>query len=509
MARQSKLSLISLCCFLDTFSMSQPVATPQPSLQEFEQHLRQKVQQGDAVACLQIVEHFERKGLAPNKLESNHRIHLLMQASNQGVGAASRLLAHWYLQGHYVARDAAKAILFFEHAAKVCRDSYGFYELAKMFELGSGVKVDSAKAAQYLQKAVAMHNPDATLSYALQQLQHAPEQSLQLLKDNYKKHHHLPSLLYLNDTEALDQTKVESFFAAQQHDANVAGLLAFRHLKRGQLSQALPLADQSAQAQNPIGCHVRALIELQRPEGSAALAQQYMLQAAQLGHNEAAYQAALLLLQQADHSEVDAKPRLLQQAITLLAQAAQAGVVEAQFSLGQCLLQGVGVSANPQEGLAWMERAAQQGHVDAMFNLALHLPLEHAQHVPLLHAAAQAGHINAMICMGIYCQNQHQPEAAVGWFQQAQSRGSQRANYFLGLAYRDGTGVEADAKQAVELLLLAGEQGDADAYFALYQSYLEGIGVRKNKKSQAKYLALAQQAGHPQALSLQASQSED
>ncbi|KAA8733921.1 sel1 repeat family protein [Acinetobacter qingfengensis] len=478
--------------------------TQQQSLEAFEQQLRQKVQQGDPVACFQIVEHFERKGIAPNKLESTSRINLLMEASNKGIGAASILLAHWYLNGHYVQKDAAKAILFFEHAANVCKDSYGFYELAKMFELGLGVKAQPEKAQQFLKKAVDLHNPEATFTYATQRIQQEPEHSLQLLKDNYKKHHHVKSLLCLNDAQEFNQDKVQNFFEANQDDPYIAGLLAFRYLKNGQLQQAKQLAQQSAQQNNPIGCHVRALVEYQDSDGDAALAQQYMLKAAQLGHNEAAYQAALVVLQQVDQITDSAqKQQLLQQALQLLAQAAHAGVASAQFSLGQCLTQGIGVEVNRQEGFRWIERAAQQGNVDAIFALALNLPVEHEQHLPLLNTAAQAGHPKAMMCMGIYCQNHDQPAEAIEWFTHAKARGDIRAGYLLGIAYRDGLGVDADAKLAVELLNQAGEQGDADAYFALYESYKEGIGVRKNKKSQAKYLKLAQTAQHPKALEIQ------
>ena len=479
-------------------------ATQQQSLEAFEQQLRLKAQQGDPVACFKLVEHFERKGLAPNKLEANNRINLLMQASNQGMGAASILLAHWYLNGHYVPRDPAKAILFFEHASQVGKDSYGYFELAKIFDAGIAVQAQADKAADYLQKALAMHNPEAMFVHARQRLAQEPEHSLQVLKENYKRNKHLNSLLLINDAPEFNPKNIDSYFQANQADPSIAGLLAFRLLRRGDLAQAEGLAQQSAKANNPIGCHVRALVELEKTAPDLQLAEQYMLQAAQLGHHEAAYRAALMQFQHADQSQDDAqKQQFLHQALRLLSQAAHAGLATAQFSLGQCFLKGVAVEVNPQEGWAWVERAAQQGHVEACFNLALKLPVEHAQHLPLLKHAAQAGHAKAMLCMGIYCQNHNQLSDAIQWFEQAKAHGDARAYYFLGLAYRDGSGVEADSKQALQYLQLAGEQGDADAYFALYESYKEGLGLRKNKKSQAKYLKLAQQAGHPQALSIE------
>lgn len=475
------------------------------TIEEFEQKLRKRITQGDALACLQLVEHFERKGMAPHQLEAHNRINLLREASNKGIGAASVLLGNWYLKGHYVKQDPAQAILFFEHAGKVCKDAYGYYKLAEMFQRGLAVQAQPEKGLQYLKKAMDMGNADAIFTYASQIMTTEAEHAFHLLKDNYKKHGHLRSLLCLNDSSLFKPEKTQLFFESNhQNDAYISSLLAWRYLKVHQYDQALPLSEFAVSQNNPIGYYVRALIELNRPDGDAQYAQQMMVQAAQSGHVEAAYHAAITLLEQFDGIQsAEHKQKALQQALSWLGQSAQAGFAPAQFSLGQCWLQGIGVVANTQEAFGWLERAAQQGHVDAIFSLAINLPSEHQQHLPLLHAAAQAGHTKAMLCIGLYLQKHQQPNEAIPWFEQAKQGGDQRANYMLGLAYRDGVGVEVDSKRAVQLLKSAGESGDADAYFVLYQSYKQGIAVRKNKKSQDKYLKLAQQAGHPQALQLQ------
>lgn len=475
------------------------------SLAQFEQALRRRAQQGDAVACYQIVVHFEQKGSAANQLEAQNRIQLLMQASNKGVGAASLLLGRWYLNGHYVNKNPAQAILMFEHAANVCKDSYGFYQLAEMFQRGIGVSADEEKGLVYLKKAVAMRNPDAIFTYANQLLSTDIEQAFTLLKDNYKKHQHAKSLFFLHENDNFDAEKVEQFFITlAKNDALASALLAARCIAEQKLAQALPYADFAATAQHPIGFYVRALLEFERPDGDIEQGHQWMLQAAQRGHIEAAYRVGLTLLTQAEQqTNPSEKETLLQQALQFVAQAAHAGFAPAQFTLGQCWLQGVGVEKKQQEALGWLERAAQQGHVDAMFVLGINLPIEHAQHLPLLQAAAHAGHPKAMLCVGIYLQNHAQASEALEWFELAKAHGDMRANYMLGLAYLQGNGVAAESKKAVELLNLAGEAGDAEAYFALYEAYRDGQGVRKNKKSQAKYLKLAQEAGLPQALAIE------
>lgn len=475
------------------------------SIEQFEQQLRDKVADGDPIASYQIVAHFEQKGLAPNQLEVQNRIHLLTQASNHGVGAASIMLGRWHLTGHYVKKDPAQAIMFFEHAATVCKDSYGFYQLAEIFQTGQGLPANPEKGLAYLQKAMQMGNPDAIRTFALQEIATHPDQAFQRLKENYKKHGHLPSLFLIHEAKAFNQEKVMQFLqTAHVDNADVSALLAMRYLQQKDIEHALPLADYAVSQQHAIGCFVRALIEINRPQGQPQEAHQYMLSAAQLGHVEAAYHAGIATIEQAEQiTDEMTHTRILQDALQLLAQAAQAGYAPAQFSLGQCWLQGVGVERKPEEAFAWLQQAAQQGHIEAIFTLAINLPVEHEQHLPLLETAANAGHSKAMLCLGLYLQNHEQAEQALAWFEKAKAQGDLRANFMLGLAYRDGVGVAQDSAKAVELLNESGERGDADGYFALYQSYKDGLGVRKNKKSQAKYLKLAKEAGHPQAVRIE------
>ncbi|MCS7085160.1 MAG: hypothetical protein RMM53_08520, partial [Bacteroidia bacterium] len=53
-----------------------------------------------------------------------------------------------------------------------------------------------------------------------------------------------------------------------------------------------------------------------------------------------------------------------------LKRGAEAGDPDCQFVYGAGLLKGVGTAVNVREGLAWMEKAAHQGHVLALRHLA-------------------------------------------------------------------------------------------------------------------------------------------
>ena len=58
----------------------------------------------------------------------------------------------------------------------------------------------------------------------------------------------------------------------------------------------------------------------------------------------------------------------------LFARAARAGVVEAEYRIGRCYLEGSGVPTSRSDSLHWLNRAAGQGHIDAQWLVAaLHI----------------------------------------------------------------------------------------------------------------------------------------
>src|SRR5579872_550254 len=57
-------------------------------------------------------------------------------------------------------------------------------------------------------------------------------------------------------------------------------------------------------------------------------------------------------------------------AFPLLTRAARAGIAEAEYRVGRCYLEGSGVPPSLVEGVRWLERAANQGYVDAHARLA-------------------------------------------------------------------------------------------------------------------------------------------
>ncbi len=120
---------------------------------------------------------------------------------------------------------------------------------------------------------------------------------------------------------------------------------------------------------------------------------------------------------------------------------AERGDAEAQRSLGQRHLFGLGVPKDPREAAKWTRKAADQGH--ALAQMSLGLNYLSGQGVP---------------------QN---PTEAVVWFRKAAQQGEVNAQSLLGTAYAEGLGVDKDPVEAQKWFRKAASQGHLGAQTAL------------------------------------------
>ena len=472
--------------------------------EQSQRDLLEQASLGNAEAGFQWVLQSEQQGQAQSDEDAQKRVDLLVQASNQNYAAASTLLGQWHLLGHYVPQDVQSAILFFQHAAKL-NDALAHLELFYIARKGVVETLSSQQGLIHLQQAVQLNHPEAIHIYAEALLNQDAKKSQQLLLDNYLNHQYQSSLKLFVQYEGFNQDEVQRQLEnLATNDSFACALLAFHYLKNNELEKAFKYAHIAQEQNDAYGCYIRALLEQKSKDGSSEIAQAFFLKAANNGHVESAYIVAVELLKQSDITTNEAeKNALRQQAFTLMQQAALAGNKDAQYSFAQCLRHGLGTEKDAQHGLQWLERAAQNHHRDAQFELSMLLPIEHEQHIPLLMEAAKNGHIQAMLCMAIYEQRLNNTEDTLKWLHQAKDAHSARAHFLLAQIYRDGTGVEADAKESVEFLKQAADLGDIDAYFELFKAYKDGLGVRKNKKTAGKYLDLAKQSQHIEAASIE------
>jgi TPR repeat protein len=97
---------------------------------------------------------------------------------------------------------------------------------------------------------------------------------------------------------------------------------------------------------------------------------------------------------------------------------------------------GEGVPSDPEQALAWFQKAAEQGVADAQFNLAL-----------------------------IYAQGKgvaKDDQQALAWYRKAADQGSAQAQFNLGVIYAQGEGVAKDPAKAYMWASLATTNGYED-----------------------------------------------
>lgn len=445
----------------------------------------------------------EKQGAAKTDQDAQQRVDILVNASNDNFAAASMLLGQWHFLGHYVEQNIESAVLFFKHAAKL-GDALAMVELAHIGRQALSANVSAEEGLNYLQQALDLKHPEAIYASALNILQNDAEAALNLLLNNYQQHQHEMSLKTCIENLAFDPNVViEQLENLAQNDHFASAVVAFQYFKQGNDKKAFKYAQKAQEHNDAYGCYVRALIEEKDPKGDPEVAYEFLGKAAQLGHIEACYWYGIETLRKAERAQDEAETlQLNQRACQFLQVAALHGDVAAKFYYGQCLRMGIGIEKNPDEGIQWLDQAAQQGNTDAQFELAMLLNPEDPRHVALLSAAAKNAHVQAMLCMAIYEQQKQQFGQAIQWLDLAQQAKSARASYLLARMYRAGQGVDVDLKHVVTLLQQAAEGGDVDAYFELYQAYSQGLGIRKNKKNAEKYLALAQQNQHIEACAI-------
>ena len=119
----------------------------------------------------------------------------------------------------------------------------------------------------------------------------------------------------------------------------------------------------------------------------------------------------------------------------------------------------------------------------------------------LLLEAAVDGYAPAQAALGAECVRVDYPEA-VKWLRKAAEQGNPDGEYFLGMAYSFGNGVELDFKKALLWYLKAAEQGDTRAMSSVAEAYGSGNGVERDVQEELRWLRNACSAGSRNACGL-------
>ena len=169
-------------------------------------------------------------------------------------------------------------------------------------------------------------------------------------------------------------------------------------------------------------------------------------------------------------------------------QAAEMGIIEAQYSLGLYYYNSPGPASDMKKSIAWFTKAAEQGHLNAMLYLGEIYECGYCDRIDLKKArkwyqkAAEQGDEHGQIHMARYYHNgeaglKKNPKKAFKWDLMAAEQGNIIAMGGVAYRYADGDGVKQDYEKALEWFLKAGYKGDIFKYTTIGDFYRLGKGV--------------------------------
>jgi TPR repeat protein len=182
---------------------------------------------------------------------------------------------------------------------------------------------------------------------------------------------------------------------------------------------------------------------------------------------------------------------------------AEKGNKFAMAALATAYYSGACTPEDTAKGKYWMLKAANAGHVQAMYQLAVMYydrgdyqgPHDNKVAVKWFLKAAENGYIDGMTTVAIMYYHgrgiDQDYKKAIDWFLKAAAKGNALAMNNLGLAYMQGAGVVKDEKKAFEWLSKAAAQNYTTSMFYLGYLYDKGELDRDYKKAMEWYLKAA------------------
>ena len=157
------------------------------------------------------------------------------------------------------------------------------------------------------------------------------------------------------------------------------------------------------------------------------------------------------------------------EAFDMLTQAAEADCADAQFELAERYHYGKNCAVDLCAAVRWYHRAAQNGHNDAQFELGMcyysgeGVPRDEEQAFFWMQQGNEQLFAQNMFTLSIVHAINGNDAEAVRLLTISAEAGNAHAQFALGGRYLEGDGVEADYDKGVALLRLAAQQGLADA----------------------------------------------
>ena len=167
-------------------------------------------------------------------------------------------------------------------------------------------------------------------------------------------------------------------------------------------------------------------------------------------------------------------------AAQLFALSAVRGHSGAQYELAMCLEMGLGVDKSDRRAIELYTNAANQGHLDAQYNLAAHYLNGRQGNVKraiaLIENSAGLGHAKAQNTLAVFRthgigMNQDKANATF-LFEQSAKQGNTNAQYNLGASY-----VRQNSPRGFELLERLEHTNDPRVHYYLFICFADGLGV--------------------------------
>ena len=181
----------------------------------------------------------------------------------------------------------------------------------------------------------------------------------------------------------------------------------------------------------------------------------------------------------------------------------------AQFELGRNLVSGDD-SADRAKGLAYLNRAADNGHNYAAWRVSLAYrdgvlcekdPVKSSRYCEI---AAKAGYPEAQGQLGLnYWYGagvEKDVDLAFKWVSMCAFQGESRGLYLLGLMYDQGIGCEQDYAEAIRLYRDSASKGELDAVRQMGECYYFGHGVAQDYAEAIIWYKKAAAKGHAKAM---------
>jgi enhanced entry protein EnhC len=433
------------------------------------------------------------------------------EQANNGDEKAALLLGLLYDRGIGISQDAAKAIYWYEQAGAnpVSQFILGTYTLE-----GKGIAMNREKGVALLQQSAATSFSYADFNLAV--LEHDDNKPFlpQLIKSYELGNNHAGIVLadyYLaesdqnSDSEQLQKAKQIYTGLAEKGDSHAQLKLAYM------LDKGLGASPDSVAAQR----WYTASAEQGDALGQYLLGQFY--QVGQIGEPD--YTLAKEWYQKSAEQLAKASVALgfiyetvndnYAEALYAYEKAASEGDIYGMYNLALMYEYGKGVSVDYTKAQALFTEAADKGLPEAMNQLAgmyfNALGQEKNEQLAMTwyRKAAELGNANALYTLGLLSETgvatKLDFQNALKYYQDASNQGNEKAMLALARMYHYGLGVPQDQKLSAELYQKLADRQNAYAQYQLGTYYLEGTAGQRLPDKAKQLLEQASKNGNQQA----------